>query len=136
VIGEYGMTEMTSQFYDPSFRAAVLAPPVASHEATGHRDDHEPRCMVGPPWVRTRVVDPLTLAEVPPGEEGLLLHLDPAARSSTVALLTEDRGRMHAGGFELLGRMPGAEARGCSLALDELLQAAANDGNAAPGDAP
>jgi hypothetical protein len=118
VIGEYGMTEMTSQFYDPSFREAVLT----GTSPTARR-------MVGPPWVRTRVVDPITLADVPAGEEGLLLHLDAAARSSAVALLTEDRGRMLADGFELRGRMPGAAPRGCSLALDELVRAAESGGD-------
>jgi hypothetical protein len=45
-----------------------------------------------------------------------------------VALLTEDLGIQHPDGigFELRGRMPGAEARGCSLALDDLLRAGAD----------
>jgi hypothetical protein len=119
VIGEYGMTEMTSQFYDPAFYEHV----------TGATPG--PRRMAAPPWVKTRIVDPITLADVPSGEPGLLLHLDPAARSSAVALLTEDCGRQVAGGFELLGRMPGAEPRGCSLAVDDLVRAS-EPGRSAP----
>jgi hypothetical protein len=122
VIAEYGMTEMTSQFYDPAWREQVKSPTTASQ-----LDIPLLRRLVGPPWVRTRIVDPVSLVELPAGEEGLLLHLDPTARSSAVALLTEDRGiqRPDGIGFELRGRMPGAEARGCSLALDDLLRAGA-----------
>ena len=118
VIAEYGMTEMTSQFYDPAWREQVMNPATASDRETPLRR------LVGPPWVRTRIVDPVSLTELPAGEEGLLLHLDPTARSSAVALLTEDLGvqRPDGVGFELRGRMPGAEARGCSLALDDLLR--------------
>ena len=45
-----------------------------------------------------------------------LLNVD-----SAVAVLTQDRVRRVAGGFEILGRLPGAPPRGCSLAIDELL---------------
>jgi hypothetical protein len=123
VIAEYGMTEMTSQFYDPAWHEQVTSPPTASN-----LDVPLLRRLVGPPWVRTRIVDPVSLTELPAGEEGLLLHLDPTARSSAVALLTEDLGIQHPDGigFELRGRMPGAEARGCSLALDDLLRAGAD----------
>jgi hypothetical protein len=110
IVGEYGMTEMVSQFYD----AAPADDPMA------------PRRKTPPPWVVSLVLDPHTLEPVEEGEEGVLLHLDPAARSSAVALLTEDRGRRMGDGFELLGRMPGAAARGCSLALDEILRQSVN----------
>jgi len=126
ILGEYGMTEMVSQFYD--------APPPASSP----RDAADSRARIkhGPPWVRTLVVDPVTLAPVTGGEEGVLLHHDAAAMSSTVALLTEDRARpLPGGGFELLGRMPGATARGCSLALDALVRAAPDDRAAPPSAA-
>jgi Acyl-protein synthetase, LuxE len=115
IIGEYGMTEMVSQFYDVA--------PVTS------------RIKGGPPWVRTLVVDPVTLSPVGEGDEGILLHQDAAARSSAVALLTEDRARRSDRGFELLGRMPGAEARGCSLAFDELVRAGGGGAGDRPGSA-
>ena len=43
---------------------------------------------------------------------------------SAFAVLTQDRVRRVDGGFELLGRAPGAPPRGCSIALDEMLSAA------------
>jgi hypothetical protein len=39
-------------------------------------------------------------------------------------VLTQDRVRRVDGGFELLGRVPGAPPRGCSIALDEMLSGA------------
>jgi hypothetical protein len=116
IVGEYGMTEMVSQSYDSTLRTA----------AAGMRSpDDDPcasRCKEHPPWMLSLVVDPRTLERVGEGEEGVLLHLDPAARSSAVALLTEDRARARGSTFELLGRMPAAEPRGCSLAFDEPLR--------------
>jgi hypothetical protein len=41
-----------------------------------------------------------------------------------VAILTEDVGVAVDGGFTLLGRAHGTEARGCSVAIDEMLLAA------------
>jgi hypothetical protein len=41
-----------------------------------------------------------------------------------VAILTEDIGHEVEGGFWLEGRAQGSEARGCSLAIDEMLLAA------------
>lgn len=107
IVNEYGMTELLSQFYEPVLRA---------EEGGGRR--HVP-----PPWVRTRVLDPSTLEPLPPGRTGLLCHLDLANAGSVSAVLTEDLGVEVSGGFRVLGRAEGAEARGCSLAMDELLQA-------------
>jgi hypothetical protein len=94
VVNEYGMTEMCSQLY-----------------ARGH----DP--FVPPPWVRSLVCDPATGREVAPGEPGLLRHLDLANLGSVLAVQTEDVGRAAADGFDLLGRVDGAEPRGCSLLL-------------------
>jgi hypothetical protein len=69
------------------------------------------------------VVDPETLAPVPHGQRGLLLHYDLANRNSVVAILTEDLGVAVAEGFLLLGRAEGSEVRGCSVAIDEMLLA-------------
>jgi len=38
-----------------------------------------------------------------------------------LAVQTADLGRELPGGFEVLGRSPGAEARGCSIAADAML---------------
>lgn len=108
-INEYGMTELCSQRYDSvleeRFRGRSL----------------EPRRLVAPPWLRTRVLDPDTLAPVAPGTAGLLCHHDLANAGSVSAVLTEDLGRTVADdGIEVLGRVAGAPPRGCGLLLAEL----------------
>jgi len=113
VVNEYGMTEMLSQFYESVFSRSR-----ASDAGLGDR------FHVGPPWVRTRILDPVSLVRVPDGETGLLCHHDLANLGSVACVLTEDLGVAVAGGFRLLGRLPGAEPRGCSLAIEELLDAA------------
>jgi hypothetical protein len=113
VVNEYGMTEMLSQFYEPVLHRF-------QDSDTGLGD----RLHVGPPWVRTRVLDPESLERVPDGEPGILCHHDLANLGSVACLLTEDMGVAVADGFRLLGRFPGAEPRGCSLAIEELLDAA------------
>lgn len=111
-VNEYGMTEMSSQFYDG---VAGSAPA-----------DVAGRTHHGPPWVRTRAVDPETMRPLPDGEVGILRHWDLANLNSVMTLQTADLGRVEAGGgFRLLGRARGAEARGCSLAVEELLAATA-----------
>lgn len=107
-INEYGMTELCSQFYDDP-----LAGPANGATA-------DPRTKIGPPWVRTRVLDPADLKPVPAGETGILHHLDLANVGSVISILTEDLGREAAGGFVLEGRPRHAEARGCGMAFAEL----------------
>lgn len=107
-VNEYGMTEMGSQFYDA---VAGRGAPVGE------------RLHAGPPWVRTRAVDPETLTVVPHGEVGVLRHWDLANLDSVAVIQTADLGITSPAGFRLLGRAQGAEARGCSLAMDELLSA-------------
>jgi acyl-CoA synthetase (AMP-forming)/AMP-acid ligase II len=104
-INMYGMTELSSQCYDAG--NAVLPAPKS-----------------GPHWLRTRVLDPLTGRELPTGQPGLLAHTDLANFNSACTILTEDVGVATADGFVLLGRAEGAQARGCSLAVQEFLQAA------------
>ncbi len=126
VVNEYGMTELLSQFYEPVLRGAadvdipgggdVRGPPGAPVPAAD-------RWLVGPPWVRTRILDPATLEPLPEGGEGLLCHLDLANAGSVAAVLTEDLGVAGPGGFRVPGRAAGAEPRGCSLAMEDLLRA-------------
>ncbi|HEY8468515.1 MAG TPA: hypothetical protein VIL18_02675 [Longimicrobiales bacterium] len=112
-VNEYGMTELGSQFYDTVLRDRV---------ATGKAG---PRRKVAPPWVRTRVVSAETLEPVAPGEVGLLCHYDLANLGSVLAVQTEDLGReTEDDGFVVLGRAGGAPPRGCSIAMDLLLEAA------------
>jgi hypothetical protein len=113
-VNEYGMTEMLSQFYDDALRSRFAG-------------DLGDRAKVGPPWVRTAVVDPATLEPVAPGDRGLLRHLDLANWASISALQTLDAGRTRGRGFELLGRAEGAEARGCSALLSEVRSVSESD---------
>jgi hypothetical protein len=84
----------------------------------------EPRRKLGPPWTRVKMVDPVSGAPVPEQRAGQIVVIDLANTGSVLALQTADLGRRLPGGFEVLGREPGAEARGCSVAADELLSEA------------
>ncbi len=101
----YGMTELSTQFYD---WGNEICPPVKS----------------GPHWIRTRVVNPLNSIELPEGTPGILLHCDLAHFNCVSSILTEDTGVKTQGGFFLMGRASGAEAKGCSLAVEEFLKSA------------
>jgi hypothetical protein len=103
-INMYGMTELSTQFYDDG--NATL-----------------PAVKSGPNWIRTRVVEPLSGQELPIGQQGILAHCDLANFNSVTTILTEDVGVAVKGGF-LLGRAQGSAAKGCSLAVEEFLQAA------------
>jgi hypothetical protein len=111
VVGEYGMTELSSQLWE-----ATLVDERARHGVYAE-----------PPWVRVVAVDPETLAPVPPGQPGIARIEDLANVDSAFAVLTSDRVRRVEGGVELLGRATGAPARGCSIALDEMLSAASSE---------
>lgn len=104
VVREYGMSELTSQFY-----TRVLL-------------GGDPDLFVAPHWTRVRLLDPETLEEVPAGTPGLVTVFDLANLGSAVHLLTEDLGVSEGGGdgFRLIGRAAGAELRGCSLVVEEL----------------
>lgn len=111
IVAEYGMTELSSQFYE-----RTLFDRAATHGTYAE-----------PPWARVMPVDPETLAPVAAGEVGIAKIVDLLNVDSAVAVLTQDRVRRLPGtdgtngGFELLGRLPGAPPRGCSIAIDELL---------------
>lgn len=99
IVAEYGMTELTSQYYDTTFDDA--------------------RIKRGPAWLRPCVVGP-NGKTLPPGVVGALVHVDLANRSSCVAIQTEDLGVATGGGIILIGRERGAELRGCSLDAEQL----------------
>ena len=103
IVGEYGMTELSSQFWEMTWR-------------DGARD-----VWVEPPWARVVPVDPETLAPVADGEIGIARIEDLANVDSAVAIVTADHVRRVPGGFELLGRRAGATPRGCSIATEEML---------------
>jgi hypothetical protein len=106
IVSEYGMTELSSQFY----------------ERTLFDDAAKPGVYAEPPWARVVPVDPETLEPVKDGEVGIAKIVDLMNVDSAVAVLAADRvRRVDAESFELLGRSPGAPPRGCSIAIDELL---------------
>ena len=104
VVAEYGMTELSSQMYETTLRAPT-----------------EPRRLWVPGWMRAVPVDPESLREVSPGEVGILRIEDAANVGSVAAIQTSDLARVVGDGIEVLGRVPGAIPRGCSLAVDDAL---------------
>jgi hypothetical protein len=107
VVGEYGMTELTSQLYEGTLPGGIVTAPRGTY--------------VPPPWLRVTAVDPETLRPVPPGEAGMARFVDLGNVDSAVAVVTEDLIRERGLGIELLGRRQGAEARGCSLAIEQMV---------------
>jgi hypothetical protein len=105
VVGEYGMTELSSQLYQPGLV---------------NGDDDEG--YFPPPWLEVQAVDPQTLEVLPVGEIGSGRFVDLANVDGAMAVLTADRLRRRPdGAIELFGRQPGAPLRGCSLPLEPAL---------------
>jgi hypothetical protein len=102
IFNEYGMTELSSQFYDQTL---ALGQP--THRKRMH------------PWTRVTAIDPQTGTEAGPGQPGLLRIHDLANLWSVACLQTQDWGRVDGLEFEILGRAVGAEPRGCSLNAEE-----------------
>ncbi len=115
LVGEYGMTELSSQFWQSERHEGQAA-----------------RVYLEPPWARVSAVDPRTLAPLANGEIGIARIEDLANVDSAFAVVTQDRVRRVGAGFELLGRAQGAVPRGCSIGLDEMLLARAPGGDDPP----
>jgi len=103
-INMYGMTELSTQWYDAG-------------------NAELPSIKRGPHWIRWRLIDPITGRDVPPGQEGIVVHCDLANYNAVTTLLTEDVGVAAGEGFKLLGRAQGSQAKGCSIAIDQFLKA-------------
>jgi hypothetical protein len=99
VWNEYGMTELSSQFY-----------------SRGLGSPH-----YGARWVRALVIDPESGNESAEGETGILRIFDLANIGSCCALQTRDLAVRRAENFELVGRDPAALPRGCSRPADDIL---------------
>lgn len=108
IVNEYGMTELLSQLYEPVLSEGPAA-------AGAH---------VPPPWMRVRALDPISLEPLPGGDEGILAFFDLANAGSVSHVLTQDIGSIRDGRVHLRGRLAGAEPRGCSRAMDELMAGA------------
>lgn len=97
IVTEYGMTELSSQLWGTPESPYLL-----------------------PPWLRCVAVDPRTGSPLPDGVQGQLKFVDLCNVDAAVAIETLDEGVI--GGpntVTLLGRLPGAPARGCSLNVEE-----------------
>jgi hypothetical protein len=107
VVGEYGMTELTSQLYEGCLPGGSLRGEVG--------------LFVEPPWLRVIPVEPATLAPLPDGTPGLAKILDLGNIDSAVAVLTQDVVCRRRGGIQLLGRAVAAPPRGCSLSIENMV---------------
>ncbi len=105
IVSEYGMSELSSQAYDHSILKC------------SEKDTGAPvrGIFFFPPWARVRVISPETQSEVSEGETGLIQVTDLANVASVLAVQTSDLGIRRGDGFELRGRAPTVEPRGCSL---------------------
>jgi hypothetical protein len=117
VVNEYGMTELSTQFYDLTMQV-------------GRQTD----VKEAPPWARVVIIDPNSGREAANEERGLIRVYDLANLWSMMCVQTEDLGIRHgtettagkmpalqtADGFEVLGRIAQAEVRGCSLTAEDL----------------
>lgn len=94
IVSEYGMTELSSQAYGTPFKS--------------------------PNWLKIRVLDPVTLQDVSPGQQGLVGFFDLLNLDNVSAIVTSDLGVIDDhGGLTLQGRAPGSRTRGCSLRAEE-----------------
>jgi hypothetical protein len=109
LLNEYGMTELSSQFYESHLFGIPLR-------------DNRPNVKFIPPWVRIVAVDPENLEILSEGETGLLRIFDLANVDSVMAIQTEDVGRAWQDRVELLGRATGAALRGCSLLTETIVR--------------
>ena len=107
ILTEYGMSELSSQAYD----CAIPSSPVGKR--LGVR--RNVRLFRFPPWARTQIISPETGRAVAGGQTGLIRVFDLANIWSVMAIQTEDLAIAREDGFELLGRAPKTESRGCSL---------------------
>ncbi len=99
IVGEYGMTELTSQLFE----------------------DQETGLYQAPPWLRVRAIEPHTFRVLPDGQEGLAHFLDLGNVDSSISVLTQDICTTQGTCVRLLGRAPRSEARGCSLPYESSL---------------
>jgi len=109
IINMYGMTEISSQCYDRNLID------LSQNQSTYF--DKMP-----PAWVKIQILDVETLQPIEQGKRGLLAYYDLANWDTCLAILTEDIAIQNEHGFTIIGRAKGSEAKGCSIAVDELLK--------------
>jgi hypothetical protein len=127
IVCEYGMSELSSQAYDLKVEGAAFRFSAATAEPVTLADSRArfpltpfgapllQRVFHFPPWARAQIISPETGHDVADGETGLIRVVDLANVYSVMAIQTEDLGVRRGDGFELIGRAPQVEPRGCSL---------------------
>ena len=97
LITEYGMTELSSQLWG------------------------EPELPYRPPpWLRVVALDPVSGEPLLPGTAGQLRFVDLCNVDGALCIDTLDQGVVSdAGDVVLSGRLPGSDARGCSLTVED-----------------
>ncbi len=111
LLNSYGMSESQSIFPDNALYNYL------------NGNESEPRYKMTPAWARVVMVDPETLDPLPKGEKGLVKIYSLSNIHTVMALQTDDIGHEIGSGFEVVGRAMGAESRGCSIAMDEIVNA-------------
>ncbi len=100
VVGQYGMTELSSQLWTGPVGAGML-----------------PGAFIAPPWLKVWAADPHTGRRVE--GPGVLRFVDLANLGGVIAIETQDLGVVHTHDdgdrVTLVGRLMGADLRGCSL---------------------
>lgn len=111
---EYGMSELSSHFW------SVWQFDNEDNLKTGSWKFEE--WWEVPPWVRVRIVNPYTMEEDP---DGVVAFYDLANVWSVCALLTDDLGAVRIVDdrqwFRPLGRLQGADPKGCSIAAERAM---------------
>lgn len=96
IYSEYGMTELLSQAY-----------------ATGGE------WFSTPPWMEVQIVDPNDASKImPDGREGAIAIIDLANLYTVSAIVTQDKGVARGDQFQVLGRLPAVELRGCNFLFE------------------
>jgi hypothetical protein len=113
LVGEYGMTELSSQLYEGVLPGGELR--------------GAPGVFLPPPWLRVHALDPVSLRRVAEGESGLAAFLDLGNVDSGVYVLTQDLVCREGAGIRLIGRRPRSPLRGCSLSAEALWNASGSD---------
>ena len=99
IVGEYGMSELSSQMWSTDLRSLFKPPP----------------------WLRVVAVDPLDGQALPHGTLGQLKFVDLANHQTVLAIETRDQGIVYPdGSLKLMGRLPLSDPRGCSLSVEEV----------------
>lgn len=114
VVGEYGMTELSSQLYQGCVAGSALESEFAKHS---------PDLYLPPPWLKVQALDPRSLEPVENGQRGLAAFIDLGNVDSAVYVVTQDLIELEGQGVRLLGRQARAPARGCSLAAEAIWSA-------------